>query len=210
MSESDTDRIRQLGHRGFVGGDGHLWDEIAKLQLEFLITEGLKTNHTLIDIACGSLRAGRLFINYLDVGNYLGIDKEINLIIHGVSEELGIAAFVDKRPEFVVSADFDFSNFSHCPNYAIAQSLLTHLTAEDIYRCFSSLRKFTTEEGRFYATFFEVPTPVENFRSSDAIDCFFYTQEQMNMLANLAGWKMQYIGDWGHPRDQKMVKLEPK
>lgn len=210
MKKSDSERIRELGHRAFVGGEGKLWDEIAALQLNFLKSEGLQTKHTLVDVACGSLRAGRLFIDYLNEGNYLGIDKEINLIIHGVAEELGIKNFVGKKPEFVVSGNFDFSGFSRRPDYAIAQSLLTHLTAEDIYRCFKSLRNFIADEGKFYATFFEVQSPKDNYRVSDAIDCFFYSREQMSLLAEIAGWNMQYIGDWGHPRNQKMVKLEPK
>lgn len=120
MNKSDSERIRKLGHRAFVGGEGKLWEEVASLQLNFLKSEGLQTKHTLIDVACGSLRAGRLFIDYLNEGNYLGIDKEINLIIHGVAEELGIPAFVEKRTEFVVSGDFDFSGFSCRPDYAIA------------------------------------------------------------------------------------------
>lgn len=210
MSKLDPERIRLMGHRGFVGGDGVLWDEIAKLQLDFLKSEGLVPEHTLIDVACGSLRAGRLFINYLESGNYLGIDKEVDLIIHGVAEELGISTFVEKNPMFVVSGDFEFSKFPRRPDYAIAQSLLTHLTAEDIYRCFKALRKSIAYDGKFYATFFEVQLPAANLPTSDAIDCFFYTREQMHMLAELAGWHMTYIGDWGHPRQQKMLKLEPK
>lgn len=180
------------------------------LQLDFLKSEGLLSKHVLVDIACGSLRAGRLFIDYLNSGNYQGIDKEIDLIIHGVSEELGITSFVKKRPVFVISGDFEFCKFNCCQDYAIAQSLLTHLTAEDIYRCFKELRKTIAVNGKFYATFFEVQSPIENFKNSDAIDCFFYTQEQIRMLAELAGWYMHYIGDWGHPRQQKMVKLEPR
>lgn len=65
-------------------------------------------------------------------------------------------------------------------------------------------------EGKFYATFFKVQSPKDNYPVSDAIDCFFYSREQMSLLADIAGWNMQYIGDWGHPRHQKMVKLEPK
>lgn len=206
----DSERIRVMGHRGFVGGDGVFWDEIAKLQLDFLKSEGLASKHTLVDIACGSLRAGRLFINYLESGNYLGIDKEIDLIIHGVAEELGIFTFVEKRPMFVVSGDFEFSKFPSRPDYAIAQSLFTHLTAEDIYRCFKALRKSIADDGKFYATFFEVQLPTDNPPTSDSIDCFFYTREYMHMLAELAGWQMKYIGDWGHPRQQKMVRFEPK
>lgn len=210
MNTSDAERIRKMGHRNFVGGEGVFWDEIANLQIAFLKSEGLKPNDMLVDIACGSLRAGRLFIDYLDAGNYLGIEKEVNLVIHGVAEELGVPAFVEKKPTFVISEYFEFNKFPYRPNYAIAQSLLTHLTAEDIYLCFKSLRKFISDNGLFYATFFETQSPVDNYSTSDALDCFFYTKNQMNVLAELAGWKMQYIGDWGHPRQQKMLKLEPK
>lgn len=210
MLKSDAERIRQMGHRNFVGGDGDLWDKIALLQLEFLKSEGLKPEHALMDIACGSLRAGRLFIDYLNPGSYLGIDKEINLIIHGVADELGIDAFVEKKPFFVISGEFEFSKFLIRPDYAIAQSLLTHLTTEDIYCCFKSLREFVSNDCKFYATFFEVSTPINNYPVSDAINCFFYTREQMEMLADLSGWKMHYIGNWGHPREQKMIKLEAK
>lgn len=210
MNITDAERIRKMGHRGFVGGDGVYWDEIGTLQFNFLKSEGLKAKHTLVDVACGSLRAGRLFINYLDVGNYMGIDKEVNLVIHGVVEELGISAFVEKKPEFVVSGNFELEKFSKRPDYAIAQSLFTHLTAEDIYRCFKAVRKIIADDGKFYATFFEVEIPTDNYSESDAIDVFYYTREQMNLLADIAGWRMKYIGDWKHPRNQKMVKLEPK
>jgi len=210
MGISDADRIRELGHRAFVGGNGSLWEEIAALQLEFLKHEGLKPNHKLIDIACGSLRAGRMFMEYLDAGNYFGLDKEIDLIIHGVAEELGIGLFTEKRPVFVVSDAFEFNNFHCCPDYAIAQSLLTHLTAVDIYQCFSSFRKLVATDCSFYATFFESETSFDNPNLSDALDCFFYTRDEMNMLANLAGWRMQYIGEWGHPRQQHMIKMTPQ
>src|SRR6476620_10345865 len=68
--------IRQLGHRDYVGG---LWDEIGQLQFDFLVSNGLKPQHYLLDIACGSLRAGIHFIPYLETGHYLGIDKEPEL-----------------------------------------------------------------------------------------------------------------------------------
>ena len=210
MSKMDTDRICEMGHREFVGGDGNLWDQIGQLQLNFLRKEGLKPENVLLDIACGSLRAGRLFIDYLNPGNYIGLDKEINLIIHGVGEELGMNKFVEKSPYFVVSGAFEFNKLPARPDYSIAQSLFTHLTAVDIYSCLKSLRDYVNSMSVFYATFFEVPSPVENPLSSDARDCFFYTRDQLLMLAELSGWRMHYIGDWDHPRDQKIVKFEPK
>lgn len=47
--------VWMVGHRNYVGG---LWDEIGLLQFEFLKSRGLKPHHVLVDIACGSLRAG--------------------------------------------------------------------------------------------------------------------------------------------------------
>jgi SAM-dependent methyltransferase len=210
MTKSDVERIRQMGHRAFVGGDGNFWDEIADLQFNFLISEGLKPEHILLDVACGSLRAGRLFIKYLAPGNYLGLDKEIDLIIRGVANELGIDVFIDKHPAFVVSGNFEFFKFSLQPDFIIAQSLFSHLTAEGIYDCLRALRSFISGKVIFYATFFETLSSHQNPTDSDSLDSFFYTREQLNTLAELTGWKMNYIGDWGHPRGQKIVKLEPK
>lgn len=210
MSDLDVNRIRAMGHRDFVGGTGQLWDEIAHLQLEFLKSEGLAPTDVLMDIACGSLRAGRLFINYLEESHYLGLEKELNLLIHGVAEELGIETFSTKKPQLVVSGNFEFDKFLTQPSFAIAQSLFTHLTAEDIYRCLTSLRRFVTGHLKLYITFFEVSAPIDNLTQSDSLDCFFYTREQIGTLAELAGWSMQYIGEWNHPRQQMMVRLEPK
>ena len=209
MTKSDVVRIREMGHRAFVGGNGEFWEKIANLQYSFMISQGLKPNHVLLDVACGSLRAGRLFIDYLSQGNYLGLDKEIDLIIHGVAEELGIKSFSDKQPSFVVSDNFEFYKFSKQPDFIIAQSLFTHLTPAGIYSCLKSLREFVTGSPTLYVTFFEVQSTQTNPLESDALDCFYYTKDQMKMLTELSGWRMQYLGDWGHPRDQKIIKLEP-
>ena len=34
---------------------------------------------------------------------------------------------------------------------------------------------------------------------------FAYTREQMETFGSDQGYQMDYIGDWGHPRDQVMV-----
>ena len=61
--------IKEMGHRQYVGG---CWDEIGRLQFDYLVSQGLRPNHYLLDIACGSLRAGIHFIPYLEPGHYLG------------------------------------------------------------------------------------------------------------------------------------------
>ena len=111
-------------HREYVGG---LWDEIGRLQFEFLRARGLKPAHRLFDVACGSLRAGVHFIPYLNADRYFGLDRNSDLIQAGTERELNPRDFHDKRPNFVVSGAFEFEKFGVTADIALAQSLFTHL-----------------------------------------------------------------------------------
>ena len=72
---------KNINHREYIGDK---WDEIGKLQFDFLIKKGLKPHHKLIDIGCGSLRGGVHFINYLNKKNYFGTDINYDLIKIGL------------------------------------------------------------------------------------------------------------------------------
>jgi hypothetical protein len=71
----DTQHIRYVvaagQQRRIVGGE---WDEIGRLQFDFLKGAGLKLRHVLLDVGCGRLRGGVHFVAYLERGNYVGID----------------------------------------------------------------------------------------------------------------------------------------
>ncbi len=196
--------IETRGHREYVGG---LWDEVGRLQFDFLVAQGLAPHQTLVDIACGSLRGGLWFIPYLDSGNYLGIEKEGELIQRGLALELSPEMAAAKRPEFVISEKFEFDRFSKHPDYGIAQSLFTHLTMSSIELCLGNLRRFSS--CRLFATFLEVGKPVANRNTSHAHRGFRYTQRQMSDVARHTGWSTNYIGEWGHPRGQRMLEFVP-
>jgi hypothetical protein len=204
--EDTWEEIHQIGHRHFVGGVGDYWEKIGDLQLRYLVDRGLAPSDTLIDVGCGSLRGGAKFIRYLDPSRYLGIDKHIELIIYGVAMELGIDLFRQKRPRFVVSDSFDFARFGAKPVFGIAQSLFTHLSADDVTSCLSKLSSVAAPGCRLFATFFEVSKPVANSAVSHSRGYFAYTRSQMEDFGAQAGWKSHYIGEWNHPRDQKMVE----
>src|SRR5579864_173888 len=128
-----------FGHRDYIGAQ---WDTVGPLQFQFLVDQGLKPHNVLLDIACGSLRGGVHFIPYLDDGNYLGLEKERQLIRLGLKKELPSELRRSKRPEFVVSDSFEFKRFSKRPDYAIAHSLFTHLPSSMILDCLTKLRQF--------------------------------------------------------------------
>jgi hypothetical protein len=31
----------------------------------------------------------------------------------------------------------------------------------------------------------------------------------MRLLGQQTGWNLEYLGDWGHPRNQKMLRYDP-
>jgi hypothetical protein len=92
---TDPEPVGGAGPRGFVGG---LWHELGELQFKFLVDHGLRPEHVLLDVACGSLRAGARLIPYLNAGNYLGIDIDGALIEHGKTIEIGETLCKIKTP----------------------------------------------------------------------------------------------------------------
>jgi SAM-dependent methyltransferase len=195
--------VAQIGHREYVGG---MWDEIGKLQFDFLVSRGLEPRHYLCDVACGSLRAGIHFIRYLEPGHYLGIEKEQMLIDSGISQELGRDLNESKRPQFVVSSAFEFEKFADRADFALAQSLFTHLPPPIIELCLRKLREWIAPDGTFFATYFESATSIDNPSDPHDHGGFHYTRDEMLEFGERTGWRAEYIGDWNHPRRQVMVK----
>jgi len=198
--------LRVIGYKNYVGG---MWDEIGKLQFEYLVSQGLKPEHCFLDIGCGALRGGNRFIKYLNPGKYLGFDKEKKLVNAGIKKVLPKHIYIEKNPEFQISDDFDFKGFSKKPDYSLALSLFTHLNRRDIEKCLKNLIEFVKTGHIFFATFFEGESE-NNPGRSHSLDHFDYTKEEMIEFGEKTGWKVTYIGDWNHPRDQKIVRFTSK
>ena len=54
---------------GAMGSHTHeSWLKIGQMQFDYLVAHGLKPGMRMLEIGCGNLRAGRLFIDHLDAG----------------------------------------------------------------------------------------------------------------------------------------------
>src|SRR5262249_20347462 len=131
-------RVQEGHHRDVVGGQ---WDEIGKLQLDYLVTNGLDPSSVLIDIGCGCLRGGVHFVDYLAQGKYFGLDLNESLLDAGYEIELEAVGLQHKLPRehLVCNGDFDFEAFPQPFDFAIAQSLFTHIPPSDIRVCLERL-----------------------------------------------------------------------
>jgi len=198
--------IVQAGHREYVGG---LWDEVGLLQFRFLREAGLRRDHRLLDIGCGSLRAGVHLIAYLDAGGYMGVDKEPDLIRLGIERELDTEVYEAKRPVLMVLTDFEFDRLPVAPDIAWANSVFTHLPPDAIRLCLTNLRSVIAPGGVLYATFAECDEPTDNPTEPHDHRLFEYTRRQMTEAGHATGWRVEHLGKWGHPRGQRMLRFTP-
>jgi hypothetical protein len=90
------------------------------------------------------------------------------------------------------------------------ESLFTHLTANHILLCLDNLREIAKTSTQFYVTFFEADRPVKNPKRSHPHAGFAYTRDQMTEFGAACGWATRYIGDWNHPRQQKILQYSVK
>jgi SAM-dependent methyltransferase len=198
--------IAQVGHRRYVGGD---WDLVGRQQLDLLRANGLEPTHVLLDVACGSLRAGVHLIPYLEPGHYLGIEKEATLVEAGKRDELSPSLLDERRPEFVVSASFEFERFSRRADFAIARSLFTHLPEPLIVDCMTKLRRFIHDDGVFLASFFRSRLPALNPSKPHPHQSFRYTRRQMEAFGPRTGWSAEYLGRWVDDDSQVYFRYRP-
>jgi SAM-dependent methyltransferase len=201
-------------HRGTVRGTDAFWDYLGKLQLDYLVEQGLEPDDYVLDVGCGPLRAGVHFMGYLEPGHYAGIDKRGDTLTRARDVELPRYGLVDKKPNLLVNGAFEFSKLGMTFDYAIAQSVFTHLPLNNIVRCLVEMAKVLNPGGRFYATIYENPNGRQflgEIQQSERVvsfpdkDKYHYDLDSLRCACEGTGLKMSYNGDWGHPDNQKMV-----
>ena len=208
--------VRAGKHREIVGG---LWDEVGQLQLDFLVSRGLKPHHRLLDIGCGSLRGGIKLIKYLDAGHYAGSDLHESLLAAGYDIELAKEGLTHKLPRCNLVADGEF-DFAWCParfDFALAQSVFTALPLNFLRICLERLPNFVVLGGKFFVSIFEIPDehPTQKpYRHPSGIVSFgakepyHYRFHDMEFCCRALPWRASTVGLWGHPLSVHMIEFE--
>lgn len=180
-------------YRAFVGPPTG-YDTMAATQFNLLTSLGLRDNHQLLDIGCGSLRAGRLFIPYLRAGHYCGLEPEAWLVEQGVESEIGRDILRIKQPVFAHNFDYDFSSFGRKFDYMLAQSIFTHASASQITQCLTGVKEHLAPSGLFAVNFI---LGADDYKGEEWVypGCVNYTEAGMRALVERAGLEMRLI-DW--------------
>jgi hypothetical protein len=215
----DRDRVDAQvangNHRGITGGK---WEFLGRLQLSFLVAEGLQPEHRLLDIGCGALRGGVHLAGYLEPAHYFGVDLNQSLLDAGYDREIVPAGLAAKLPRanLACNGEFEFP-WGLLFDFAIAQSLFTHLPFNFIRNCLARLGPAMRVGGRFYATYHAVPDdgdpalPQEHRGkfSYPTRDPYHYKFRDLAYACVELPWRASRVADaqWPHPR-QKMACFE--
>lgn len=187
-----------------------LWAQIGSLQFDFLKDNGLEPHHRFLDYGCGPGRGADYFVDFLNPGNYLGLD--FNQRALDAAKE-GPARLAAKKPRFI-----HVDELAEPPgiyDFAIAQSVFTHCSPAQIVVIMGNIDRLLSEQGVFFATFFEGAADQDTIRQDPGgvvthhdRNCYHYPREFWREQPWASKWLITCIGDWNHPRNQKMLRIE--
>jgi hypothetical protein len=121
-----------------------------EFQYSYLLGHGLQPRHTLLDFGCGVLRGGIPLIEYLDSGNYCGLDVRQE-VLRGAGREVRRNGLRSKKPLLVHGADIAHLSLGRRFDFAWAFSVLFHLSNEKLDECLNFVARHLAADSVFHA-----------------------------------------------------------
>lgn len=186
-------------HRAYVG-PAENYDLAAALQFSLMTYRlGMREKHYLLDLGCGSLRVGRLFIPYLQAGHYYGIEPAASILEDGIRYEIGRELIGLRQPVFSHDDSFTLSAFGRQFDFILAHSIFSHAAPWQVRHCLREAVKVMHAESQFAATM--IPGETSNERQEWLYGPPYgveYRIDDMQQMAADAGLSCTIV-DWPHP-----------
>ena len=184
-------------YKAFVGPPKQ-FDYMGATQFRLLSALGLRADHHVLDIGCGSLRAGRLLIPFLESGHYCGTDPYKWLIDDAIAHEIGQDMVRIKTPRFDHSPNFNLTTFNQTFDFVLIQSIFSHASKEQIDTALAACKQVLAPTGIVAVTFIEGDT---DYEEADWVypGCVQYTPRTIRQFASDAGLALTRT-PWYHPR----------
>jgi len=142
-----------MAHRKAVSWP-HLYDHTGVHTFEVLKDLGLKPEHTLLDVGCGSLCSGRHFLFYLEPGNYHAVEPNTWLIDAVVEKELTEDWPGLKEMHLHSFDDFKLSRIGRTFDFVLAHSIFTHASQAQVKTIMNEARRVMYAHSVFAATYY--------------------------------------------------------
>jgi hypothetical protein len=192
-------------YRAYVGPPED-YDLAGAMCFNLLTAIGLRQHHTLLDVGCGSLRAGRFLMPYLNEANYIGVEPNGWLIEDGIKREIGQDLINIKKPQFIVSDSLKGSNIKNI-DFALAQSVFSHAGKPIIINWLKEIHEALSESGCLFASvllsesvLLKEGSPEESQEEGWVYPgCLYFKLSTFEELAHRAGFELIPLNFW-HPR----------
>jgi SAM-dependent methyltransferase len=183
-----------------VGGGTHeAWLRQGQTQFDYLLAHGLDPTMRVLEIGCGNLRAGRLLIDYLEPGNYYGIDISPDILLAAL-ETITRFGLETKLPRLTLVQDLKFE-FLPPETFDVihAHSVFSHSPIEVIEECLCHVGRIMAP-GAFFDFTFKLTEGTEH---QVLREDFYYRTKSLIALATRHGLAARYMDDWGPPLSQQ-------
>ena len=188
-----------------VGSGTHeSWLKLGQMQFDYLHGHGLKRGDRMLEIGCGNLRAGRLFVNYLDPGGYYGMDISPDILL-AAQKTLASYGLQDKLPHLMLVQDLKLSFLpdNHF-NVVHAHSVFSHSPLPVIEECLANVGRVMVPGGFFDFTFDRTEGTEHQVLRED----FYYRTETLITLAERHGLTAKFMDDWEEsPHEQSKIRV---
>jgi SAM-dependent methyltransferase len=176
------------------------FEHMGEIMLSALCDAGLRPEHTLVDLGCGTGRLSVPAVSYLSVGRYVGIDISQTMLgqaRHRVASTVASGCDVSWQHQ----TDAVFECKAESVDFFAAFSVFTHMEHEDTYRYLTDARRVVRDGGRFVFSCLTMDLEAARevfLTSSDlpidrrwaSVRNVTTTYEFMDSIAALAGWRV--------------------
>ena len=208
--ERKVEESKQLGagaehYRSYVGPPAQ-FDFMGATQFVLLFSLGLREEHAVLDVGCGSLRTGRLLLQFLLPDRYVGVEPNSWLWRDALKAEIGEDVVRLKLPQFVEDASFSLTSIGRQFDFIVMQSILSHTGGDMIDRPLEQARAVMKPHGQFLFTVLdEDALNFATLRQGATApgwhypDCVTYEKDDILGRCERAGLYTQKLR-WFHPR----------
>lgn len=146
-SQDEENRYERL-----VGPQGH-WRTRRDMQLTILSDVGLRPEQRVLDVGCGALRLGLPLIDYLDAGNYVGIDIDADCVA-AANHLIERFRLRNRRPTIVQSTSFGLEELPPDEKFDIVWcfQVFIHLTEDLTLQALQAIKTFLHPAGAAYVS----------------------------------------------------------
>lgn len=156
--------------------------------LDFLLEEGLRPEHRVLEVGCGCLAEGGPLMAFVDVGNYTGVDMNGWLIRAALDV---YPALLTRDPQFVVRGDFDVDGDF---DMVVAHSVLSHVSLAQLQLALRNIRRNVQAGSAWLAS---LRLGDDDF---DPIwrypDVSFFSLKTLWLEADASGWSVEHVPEY--------------